>query len=88
MPIKAVKPKAVVDDDIYAINSIFLSENYLAKEQDFRAFVIAKDKAGNITKERIRYYLINRKYRNSNIALKDGFLDGKIEPSNTRKTKI
>lgn len=50
-----------------------------AKEQDFRAFVIAKDKAGNITKERIRYYLINRKYRNSNIALKDGFLDGKIE---------
>ena len=50
-----------------------------AKEQDFRAFVIAKDKAGNVTKERIRYYLINRKYRNSNIALKDGFLDGKIE---------
>lgn len=50
-----------------------------ATEKDFRAFVVAKDKAGNESKERIRYYLKNRNYRNSNIALKDGFLDGKIE---------
>lgn len=50
-----------------------------AKDKDFRAFVIAKDKAGNVSKERIRYYLKNRNYRNSNIALKDAFLDGKIE---------
>ncbi|MBC2815588.1 M23 family peptidase, partial [Campylobacter jejuni] len=37
------------------------------------------DKAGNITKERIRYYFVNRKYRVSNINLTDRFLDGKIE---------
>lgn len=64
----------------------YLKENHYgaliawnAKDKDFRAFVVAKDKAGNITKERIRYYLKNRTYRNSNIALKDNFLDGKIE---------
>lgn len=50
-----------------------------AKENEFRAFVVAKDKAGNISKERIRYYFTNRKYRNSNIKLSDRFLDGKIE---------
>lgn len=64
----------------------YLQENHYgaliawsATEKDFRAFVVARDKAGNETKERIRYYLKNRNYRNSNIALKDGFLDGKIE---------
>lgn len=64
----------------------YLQENHYgaliawsATEKDFRAFVVAKDKAGNETKERIRYYLKNRNYRNSNIALKDDFLDGKIE---------
>lgn len=50
-----------------------------AMQKDFRAFVVAKDKAGNITKERIRYYLINRKYRVSKLNLSDKFLDGKIE---------
>ena len=64
----------------------YLRENHYAsliawsaKEKDFRAFVVATDKAGNTTKERIRYYLINRKYKDSKIALKDGFLDGKID---------
>ena len=50
-----------------------------AKDEEFRAYVIAKDAAGNIAKERIRYYLLNRKYRVSNINLSDKFLDGKIE---------
>ncbi|TEY03145.1 M23 family metallopeptidase [Campylobacter sp. US33a] len=50
-----------------------------AREEQFRAYVVASDKAGNITKERIRYYLTNRKYRVSNISLTDRFLDGKIE---------
>ncbi|EPO3698464.1 M23 family metallopeptidase [Campylobacter upsaliensis] len=50
-----------------------------AKDEEFRAYVIAKDAAGNIAKERIRYYLLNRKYRVSNIKLSDKFLDGKIE---------
>lgn len=50
-----------------------------ARDENFRAFVVATDKAGNISKERIRYYFINRKYRVSNINLTDKFLDGKIE---------
>ncbi|EMD9891111.1 M23 family metallopeptidase, partial [Campylobacter jejuni] len=50
-----------------------------ARDEEFRAFVIATDKAGNISKERIRYYFVNRKYRVSNINLTDKFLDGKIE---------
>ncbi|MFQ6342957.1 M23 family metallopeptidase [Campylobacter sp. VTCC 70190] len=50
-----------------------------AKDEEFRAFVIATDKAGNVSKERIRYYFLNRKYRVSNIKLTDKFLDGKIE---------
>lgn len=50
-----------------------------ARDDEFRAFVVASDKAGNISKERIKYYLLNRKYRVSNINLTDKFLDGKIE---------
>lgn len=62
----------------------YVKEGYYAAliawdaEMRFRAFVIATDKAGNISKERIRYYFVNRKYRISNINLTDKFLDGKI----------
>ncbi|MBK1971382.1 M23 family metallopeptidase [Campylobacter sp. TTU_617] len=49
-----------------------------AKDDYFRAYIIATDKAGNSTKERIRYYFVNRKYRVSNINLSDKFLDTKI----------
>lgn len=47
-------------------------------EENFSATIVASDKAGNISKERIRFYLSNRKYRVSKINLKDSFLDGKI----------
>lgn len=64
----------------------FVKEGYYAaliawdaKEDNFRAEVVAIDKAGNINKQRIRYYFTNRKYRVSNIKLSDRFLDGKIE---------
>ncbi|MGI7066230.1 M23 family metallopeptidase [Campylobacter coli] len=64
----------------------YLKEGYYAaliawdaRDEEFRAYIIATDKAGNITKERIRYYFVNRKYRVSNINLTDRFLDGKIE---------
>ncbi|QWU79511.1 M23 family peptidase [Campylobacter novaezeelandiae] len=50
-----------------------------AKDDYFRAYIIATDKAGNTTKERIRYYFVNRKYRVSNINLSDKFLDTKIK---------
>uniref|UniRef100_UPI00366E926F M23 family metallopeptidase n=1 Tax=Campylobacter coli TaxID=195 RepID=UPI00366E926F len=64
----------------------YLKEGYYAaliawdaRDEEFRAYIIATDKAGNITKERIRYYFVNRKYRVSNINLTDKFLEGKIE---------
>ncbi|TXE85817.1 M23 family metallopeptidase [Campylobacter volucris] len=49
------------------------------KDENFRAYIVAKDKAGNINKQRIRYYFANKKYRVSNIKLNDKFIDGKIE---------
>ncbi|MBF7044692.1 peptidoglycan metallopeptidase Pgp6 [Campylobacter volucris] len=64
----------------------FVKEGYYAalipwdvKDENFRAYVVAKDKAGNINKQRIRYYFANKKYRVSNIKLSDKFIDGKIE---------
>ena len=49
-----------------------------AKDEEFKAFVVARDKAGNISKQAIKYALLNRKYRTSNINLSDQFLEGKI----------
>ena len=49
-----------------------------SNEKKFKATIIATDKAGNIAKSRIRFYLKNKKYRTSKIGLKDNFLDGKI----------
>ncbi|WP_291949643.1 M23 family metallopeptidase [Campylobacter sp.] len=64
----------------------FIKEGYYAaliawdaKDENYRAYVIAQDKAGNINKQRIRYYFVNRKYRTSNIKLNDKFIDGKID---------
>lgn len=63
----------------------FYKENYYIaliawdlKDDDYEAKIIASDKAGNITKEHIRLYLQNRKYRVSNIKLNGNFIDGKI----------
>ncbi|MBE0491687.1 MAG: M23 family metallopeptidase [Sulfurospirillum sp.] len=47
-------------------------------EENFSADIVAIDKAGNIAKERIRFYLKNRKYKVSKIPLRDNFLEGKI----------
>ncbi|MCR6571018.1 M23 family metallopeptidase [Campylobacter insulaenigrae] len=64
----------------------FVKEGYYAaliawdaKDENFRAYVVAEDKAGNINKQRIKYYFANRKYRVSNIKLNDNFIDGKID---------
>ncbi len=48
------------------------------QEKSFKATIIAVDKAGNIAKSRVRFYMKNKKYRVSKISLKDGFLNGKI----------
>lgn len=64
----------------------YLKEGYYAallawdaKDEEFEAFIMAEDRAGNATKERIKYQALKRKYRISNIKLSDKFLDGKIE---------
>lgn len=63
----------------------FYKDNYYVSllawpvdEKSFDATIIAKDKAGNISKNHIGFYLKDKKYRVSSIELKDNFLDGKI----------
>jgi len=63
----------------------FYKENYYisllawpSNEKKFKATIIATDKAGNIAKSRVKFYLKGKNYRTSNIVLKDNFLDGKI----------
>ena len=47
-------------------------------DSSFKATVIAKDKAGNISKSYIPLYLKSKNYRVSKISLSDRFLKGKI----------
>jgi len=47
-------------------------------DSSFKATVIAKDLAGNISKSYIPFYLKEKNYKISNIKLSDGFLKGKI----------
>lgn len=47
-------------------------------ETNFTAYVVARDKAGNESKVRIRYYLQDKAYKTSSISLTDEFIDGKI----------
>jgi len=47
-------------------------------ESTFRADIIAKDYAGNLSKNNIPLYLKDKKYRLSKIKISDKFLDGKI----------
>lgn len=44
----------------------------------FNASIVARDRAGNITRTPVSYYIQDRKYRHSTIPLQDSFLDGKI----------
>ena len=44
----------------------------------FSASIVARDRAGNMTRTPISYYIQDRKYRESTIGLQDSFLDGKI----------
>ncbi|MCR6594453.1 M23 family metallopeptidase [Campylobacter insulaenigrae] len=76
----------VTDKDKIFKATPFVKEGYYAaliawdaKDENFRAYVVVEDKAGNINKQRIKYYFVNRKYRVSNIKLNDNFIDGKID---------
>ena len=44
----------------------------------FSASIVARDRAGNITRAQVPYFLQERKYKTSTIPLQDSFLDGKI----------
>lgn len=61
-------------------------------EKSFKATIIARDKAGNVAKSRVRFYLKGKKYRVSKITLKEKFLDGKIadlvEEENSNPTNL
>ena len=48
------------------------------QSSSFKATIVAKDRAGNITQVPVSYFIQERKYRESTIALQDSFLDGKI----------
>jgi len=47
-------------------------------DEKFSANIVAVDMAGNFTKERIRFFLQNRRYRESTIKLTNNFLSGKV----------
>ncbi|WP_234697107.1 M23 family metallopeptidase [Nitrosophilus alvini] len=47
-------------------------------QNSFRATVVSTDKAGNVSKSYIKYFLKDVKYKKSIIHLKDSFLKGKI----------
>ncbi|HIE34623.1 MAG TPA: M23 family metallopeptidase [Campylobacterales bacterium] len=48
-------------------------------QKNFRAYVVSEDKAGNVAKTYIRYFLQDKRYKKSKINLKDSFLEGKVE---------
>lgn len=48
------------------------------KEKKFRADIVAKDKAGNISRAHVALFIKPMKYRKSTIKLSDNFLNGKV----------
>ncbi|WP_458700826.1 M23 family metallopeptidase [Sulfurospirillum sp. 1307] len=49
-----------------------------SNEKKFKATIIATDKAGNVSKSRVRFFLKNKRYKVSHLKLNDRFLNGKI----------
>lgn len=47
-------------------------------EKTFTAWIVAEDQAGNKTKQRVAFYLKDRRYRVSHIKASDRFINGKI----------
>lgn len=47
-------------------------------ESKFSATIVAKDRANNFAKSKIKFYLKEKRYRTSDITLTDNFLEGKI----------
>lgn len=49
------------------------------RDENFKMFINATDRAGNLTRAFIPFYYQNRSYRVSKIKLSDKFLEGKVE---------
>ncbi len=47
-------------------------------QKRFRAWIVAVDKAGNKSRQRVALYLKDKRYRVSKIKARDNFIDGKI----------
>ncbi|MDA3058076.1 M23 family metallopeptidase [Campylobacter sp. VBCF_05 NA6] len=63
----------------------FVKEGYYASlvawpanEDEFRAEIVATDKAGNVSSSQIRYFYSDKKYKVSQIKLSENFLSGKV----------
>ncbi len=67
------KPQPFYKDGYY-ISFVVWKHN----QKRFSADVIAVDKAGNESKERIKFYLLGKKYRTSTIKASDNFINGKV----------
>ncbi len=81
--IKSVKIKTNFGKDFYA--QPFEKKGYYIAliawpidQPNFRATIEAEDMAGNKAEDYVRLYLVERKYKISNLEVKDEFLDGKI----------
>jgi murein DD-endopeptidase MepM/ murein hydrolase activator NlpD len=48
------------------------------KEKKFRADIVAKDKAGNVSRAHVALFIKPMRYRKSTIKLSDNFLNGKV----------
>ncbi len=70
---KRFKPVKFYKDDYY----IVLVAWPITKKR-FSAKIVAIDKAGNISKSRLSFFLKNREYKKSYLKAKKSFIDGKI----------
>lgn len=49
-----------------------------SSQKNFSATIVAKDRAGNETKNSVRFYLLAKNYKTSKLKLTDKFIEGKI----------
>jgi len=70
---KIFRPTPFYKDDYYISLLAWPSH-----EKSFKATIVARDKAGNVAKSRVKLYFKDKKYRVSRITLTEKFLYGKI----------
>ena len=76
--IESDKDKKFIPQPFYKDGYYISLLSWPITNKTFKATIVAKDYAGNISKTNIPLYLQRKKYRVSNIKLSDRFLQGKI----------